>query len=216
MNNQRLTIIILGLAGLAALGAGLGSYFAQQSTPRADIPQGLLWPNPKAFPEVTLYDHNGDDFTAADLQGHWSLVFFGFTHCPDICPMTLHTLDSLQARLTEQGIDPARLQVVFISVDPQRDTPERLAEYVHYFNPDFVGASGDKAAIKRLTRSIGAVYYIGPTETDGTYQVDHSASVFLFDPQARLVSVFTTPHQVEPMSERLLAIQHFIQQQRRL
>ncbi|MCS3902918.1 protein SCO1/2 [Methylohalomonas lacus] len=213
MNNQRLTIVVLVLAGLAALGAGIGSYVAQQAGSEPDTPDGLLWPNPKTFPDVTLYDHNGDDFTTADFKDQWSLVFFGFTHCPDICPNTLSQLDRLQKQLADNGIDDSELQVVFISVDPERDTPERLAEYVEYFNRDFVGASGDKEAIDRLTRSIGAVYHIAEADEDGDYQVDHSASVFLFDPQARMVSVFTTPHEVPSMREQFVAIHDFIEQQ---
>lgn len=212
MNNQRLAIIVLILAGLAALGAGVGSYIAQQYARQADIPMGLLWPNPKEFPDVTLYDHKADDFGRAQFEGHWSLVFFGFTHCPDICPNTMATLERLQRRLVEQGIDEKRLQIVFISVDPQRDDPQRLSNYVTYFDKDFIGASGNKESIDQLTRSMGAVYHIGGADAQDNYQVDHSASIFLFSPRARLVSIFTTPHEVEPMSERFMAIHEFIQQ----
>lgn len=212
MNNQRLAIIVLILAGLAALAAGVGSYIAQQSARQADVPAGLLWPSPQLFPDVTLYDHNGNDFSRAQLEGQWSLVFFGFTHCPDICPNTMATLERLQRRLSQQGIDEEELQIIFISVDPKRDNPQRLASYVTYFDENFIGASGDKETIDQLTRSVGAVYHIGGADEQDNYQVDHSASIFLFSPRARLVSIYTTPHEAEPMSERFMAIRDFIQQ----
>lgn len=213
MNNQRITVIVLVLVALAATAAGIGSYLAQQPS-RAETPAGMLWPNPKVFPDVRLYDQTGSDFDRGNLQGQWSLMFFGFTHCPDICPMTMAELDRLQRQLEAQGIGDNELQTVFVSVDPQRDTPERLAEYVNYFNEDFIGVSGDEEAIERLTRSIGAIYHIGQASDEGDYQVDHSASIFLFDPQARLVSIFTTPHNVSAMNDRFMAIHHFIEQGR--
>lgn len=213
MNNQRILIIIAALLGLAALGAGLGSFIAQQNARTAQTPAGLLWPNPKTFPEVTLYDHNGKDFDHTDMQGQWTLVFFGFTHCPDICPMTLSVLNRMEEQLVDEGGAGQDLRTVFVSVDPGRDTPERLSEYVSYFNEEFIGVSGKPEAIDRLTRSLGAVHHIGKPDANGNYQVDHSASVFLFDPRARLVSIFTTPHEADAMTRRFLAIRDFIQQE---
>lgn len=213
MNNQRLLIVIAVLIGIASIGAGVGSYLAQQTAATSQPPAGLMWPNPKSFPEVTLYNQHGDELTAADLRDQWSLVFFGFTHCPDICPTTLSVLNRVEQQATERGIPEEQLRVVFISVDPKRDTPAKLKDYVNYFNQDFVGASGKREALDKLTRSLGAVYHIGQPDADGEYTVDHSASVFLFDPQARLVKVFTTPHEAANITEQLLAIRDFIQEQ---
>lgn len=213
MNNQRLLIIIAILIGLAALGAGVGSYMAQQNDRTAQTPKGLLWPNPKTFPEVELYDQTGGDFSGADLKGQWTMMFFGFTHCPDICPMTLSVLNRVEQQLADQDIAEQDLRTVFVSVDPKRDTPERLAEYVSYFNEDFIGVSGNPEAIDKLTRSLGAVHHVGEPDDNGDYTVDHSASVFLFDPQGRLVSIFTTPHEADAMAGRFLAIRNFIRQQ---
>lgn len=212
MNNQRILIVILVLIALAALGAGFGSYLALQESREANVPDGLLWPNPKPFPEVTLYDHNGEPFTRTNLKGQWSLLFFGFTHCPDICPQTLSTLDRLEQRLRERGMDANQLRTVFISVDPKRDKPKRLNEYVTYFNEDFIGVSGQPEALDKLTRALGAVYQIEKPDAEGDYLVDHSASVFLLDPQARLVAIFTTPHEPAAMADRFMAFRDFIEQ----
>jgi len=213
MNNQRILVIVAVLIGVAALGAGTGSYLARQADREADTPPGLMWPSPKTFPDVTLYDQTGDDFTASDLKGQWSMVFFGFTHCPDICPMTLSVLNRVEQQLADRDVSEQALRTVFISVDPKRDTPDRLAEYVTYFNDDFTGVSGKPEVLDKLTRSLGTVYHIGEPDEEGDYTVDHSASVFLFDPQARLVSVFTTPHEATDMTEQFLAVREFIERQ---
>jgi len=213
MNNQRILVIVGVLIAVAAAGAGAGSYLALQDRQGKEPPPGVMWPNPKTFPDVTLYDHAGGEFRAADLRGQWSLIFFGFTHCPDICPDTLAVLDRVERRLGEGEIPESELRTVFISVDPRRDTPERLAEYVGYFNDDFIGVSGKPEAIDRLTRSLGAVYQIGDPDEHGDYTVDHSASVFLFDPKGRLISVFTTPHEAAEISNRFRAVRDFIRRQ---
>lgn len=213
MNNQRLLIVLAVLIGIAAIGAGVGSYLAQQTSASSQPPDGVMWPNPKSFPDVTLYDQHGDELSADDLRNQWSLVFFGFTHCPDICPITLSVLDRVKKQATERGIPEDQLHVIFISVDPERDTPAKLKDYVNYFNQDFIGASGKPETLDKLTRSLGAVYYIGEPDAEGEYTVDHSASIFLFDPQTRLVKVFTTPHEAAAITEQLLAIRDFIQEQ---
>lgn len=214
MNNQRILIVVTVLIALAALGAGIGSYFALQKKQGSDAPAGLLWPNPTSFPDVTLYDQKGESFSRADLEGQWSLLFFGFTHCPDICPLTLTTLNQVTQQLETRGLESEALNVVFISVDPQRDTPGRLQQYVSYFNQDFIGVSGQPEALDKLTRTLGAVYHIGERDAEGDYMVDHSASVFLLDPDGRLVSIFTTPHDAPAMADRIMTIRTFIQQQR--
>ena len=140
-------------------------------------------------------------------------MFFGFTHCPDICPATLSVLNRVEQQLADRGITEPELRTVFVSVDPRRDTPERLSEYVNYFNEDFIGVSGKPEVLDKLTRKLGTVYHIGEPDQQGEYLVDHSASIFLFDPSARLVSVFTTPHKADNIAERFLAVRDFIQQE---
>jgi protein SCO1/2 len=134
---------------------------------------------------------------AADLAGHPTLVFFGFTHCPDVCPTTLVKL----AAIKKTGALPG-MRVLFVSVDPGRDTPAVLAPYVHAFDPDFIGATGSAAEIERLARNFG----VAVARVDlpgGDYTMDHSAAVFLLDPHAQIVAVFTPPFDVAPFAADL-------------
>ena len=147
-------------------------------------------PVPLEIPDFELVDHRGGVFDRAALEGGWSLLFFGYTYCPDICPVTLQKLAPVLDLL---GPD-ARLQAVFVSVDPARDDPARLAEYVAFFHPALIGASGEMAEIEKLTRAIGV--YHEKSELPGTgdgYLVDHSSSLFLVGPSARLRAIFHEP-----------------------
>ncbi len=158
----------------------------------------------RPLPEFELIRDDATAMTRADLTGDWSLMFFGFTHCPDICPTTLETLAAVKRRLEREG-EPAP-RVIFTSVDPERDDPETLADYVHYFDPAFVGVTGDREAIDRLTGELGIISARVWDEDRTGYTVDHSASVLLIDPEARVRAVFGTPHRVEPMARDLAAI----------
>lgn len=178
---------------LAALAAGLGLWLGMARFGAAPPPAtqaALLYPAPRAVPDFHLTRADGSPLTLADWRGRWTLAFFGFTHCPDVCPTTLGTLKQVWARL-----DPAlrdRVRVDFVSVDPQRDTPEQLGKYVAYFSPDFVAATGSDEALTALTRSLGLLYARVPGEA-GDYSVDHSAQVVIIDPQGRLVGMFRPP-----------------------
>lgn len=212
MNNRLILIILFALVGVAALGAGIGSHLAMQAQREASPPAGVLWPDPRPVPAVSLTDHTGAQFGRANLEGRWSLLFFGFTHCPDICPMTMVQLDEVERLLAAGGARTDDLQTIFVSVDPDRDSPDRLAEYVKYFNEDFIGVSGEPEELQKLTRGLGAVYFIEDKDPDNDYLVDHSASVFVIDPEGRLIGVFTTPHEPDDMAARLQAIRHFVEQ----
>lgn len=119
--------------------------------------------------------------SSADLQGKWTALFFGYTHCPDVCPATMSILRQAIDKLDEAKQE--QVQVAMISVDPERDTPERLASYVSAFNPSFIGLTGTTEQLDHLTSSIG-IYHERTNETeDGRYDVDHTASVLLLDPE---------------------------------
>lgn len=213
MNNRLILVVLFVLVGVAALGAGLGSHLAMQSQRELAQPAGLLWPDPRPVPAVSLIDHNGAPFDRTQLEGRWSLLFFGFTHCPDICPITMAQLNQVEQRLVADGAGTDDVQTIFVSVDPDRDTPDRLAEYVKYFNEDFIGVSGGADQLQKLARGLGAVYFIEDKDPETDYLVDHSASVFVIDPKGRLVGVFTTPHEPTDMAQRLQAIRDFVEQQ---
>ena len=137
--------------------------------------------------------------TAAALRGHWSLVFPGFTHCPDICPTTLAILDRAHDLL---GPTASALQVILLSVDPERDTPEALARYLAFFNPGFAGVTGEQEQLQRLYTGLG-VQHIRIPGARGEYSVDHSAALLLVDPEGRLAGYFMPPFQAERLAADL-------------
>lgn len=132
--------------------------------------------------ELTLKDHNGKPRTLADFRGKVVTVFFGFTHCPDACPTTLAEMAQV---MRELGADAERVQVLFVTVDPERDTPEVLRQYVPAFHPSFLGLVGDAEATARTAKEFKIFYQKQPLKT-GSYSVDHSAGTYVFDREGRL------------------------------
>jgi protein SCO1/2 len=143
------------------------------------------------LPAFALHRTNGT-LTNADLLGHWTLLDFGYTYCPDICPTTLATLKEVKTRLAVNGTTAP--QFVFVSVDPARDSPERLGEFVRFFDPGFIGVTGDDAALAPLVKHLGVSYQRLDAMDKKLYVVDHSAVVYLIDPQGRLKATFSWPH----------------------
>jgi protein SCO1 len=133
--------------------------------------------------DFRLTDHHGQPRTLADYRGKAVVLFFGYTQCPDVCPTTLAELAETLKRL---GPDAERVQVLFVTVDPERDTPELLARYVPAFNPSFIGLSGDAEATARTAKEFRVIYQKQPGREPGAYTMDHSAGTFMFDPQGRL------------------------------
>ncbi len=165
------------------------------------------------------------DFSAGNIRGKWSLFFFGYTHCPDVCPTELYTLSGMMRKIEKSGDGSSVTapQVVFVSVDPQRDTPDSLQQYVGYYHPSFVGTTGDQVEVDRLSRAMGAmyerVYYLEgrqlmvdeeegvPEGLENSYLINHTASIFLTNPEGELHAIFSTPHQPDVMVRDLAAIQ---------
>ena len=205
LGSTRVTVIILLAATLAAgLGLWLGSRIAPgpagtDSGNAQQLKNALLYPKPRALPAFALDGADGGAFDSSHLQDHWNLVFVGFTHCPDICPTTLATLGELEKALP--GIDPA-LQIVFVSVDPERDSAERATEYARYFSAGSVGVTASHDRLEPFTRSLGMVYMQTPL-AGRDYTVDHSSRVAIVDPQGRQVGVFRPPFVVADMADDL-------------
>ena len=133
--------------------------------------------------DFRLIDHTGHPRTMADFRGKVVVMFFGYTHCPDVCPTTLAEMRQVMQLL---GTDAERLQVLFVTVDPARDTPELLSKYVPSFNPTFLGLYGDAAATEKVARDFKIIYRRAEGKTAESYSVDHSAASLVFDPQGRL------------------------------
>lgn len=204
-------IILMALAAAAALGIMFGIVVQQKKMPpqklQAALATATLYPEDfRPLAPFQLTDHNGRIFDNSRLQEGWHLLFFGFTYCPDVCPMTMQILQTVNKEVSARG-STANPGVVFVSVDPERDTSERLRQYVNYFHPDFTGVSGDHANLQALTRSLGVFYTKAenPQQPD-RYQVDHSASLFLLGPDGRIRALFSAPLQAGAIAQDLLTI----------
>jgi protein SCO1/2 len=177
--------------------------------PMPELQQATVLPNPKILAGFRLVDQDEQPFTPERLRGHWSFAFFGYTHCPDVCPMSLTMLAQVQRKLVQEPDIGQQPQGLFFSVDPERDTPELLSGFVPYFHPDFIGVTGDAEQIKRLTRQLGIVYgKVDPEATEG-YLVDHSAAIILFDPQGRFYALFNVPHDPDKIASDFVAIKDY-------
>ncbi len=133
--------------------------------------------------ELALTDHTGKPRTFADFKGKVVAVFFGFTRCPDVCPTTLAEMKLVKERL---GADGDKLQVLFVTIDPERDTPELLAKYVPAFDPTFLGLYGNADATAKTAKEFKVFYQKAPGSSPDNYSMDHTAATFIYDPQGRL------------------------------
>ena len=200
------TLLLFGIFGLVML---VTYILVKPSTPPPEL-AGVLRPEFKLIQPFELIDHNNVSFSEQRLRGKWTFAFFGYTSCPDICPATLYVLNSAQDLLQDQAGDVhTDTQVLFISVDPERDTTELLATYVPYFNREFIGATADKAEIDSLTRQFGAGYIIEPETSAGQYTVAHTSAIFLVDPLGRLVAAFSQPHYAATIASQYEKIQTY-------
>lgn len=163
----------------------------------------VILDTPRALSDFRLTDHRGDAFTPEDLSGHWSLVFFGFTQCPDVCPTTMALLDRFHGAL--EGTEAEEPQVVMVSVDPARDTPPRLAGYVPYFNEAFVGVTGEFLDLFRFATELNAPFRKVPGQGDD-YLVDHSANVVLINPRGDYHGFFRAPLDLARMKVTFRAV----------
>ncbi|MFQ5418385.1 MAG: SCO family protein [Myxococcota bacterium] len=157
---------------------------------------------PLPIPDFELTDHRGAIFDAGRLRGRWSFLFFGYTFCPSICPNTLGTLRTVNELLEASEEALADVQFVFVSVDPERDTPERLAQFVPYFHPDFIGATGRPEELEHLAKALG-IYHARSDETPvdaRDYLVDHTSAILLVDPRAQLHAVYSHPDEPEAIA----------------
>ena len=198
-------IIIL----VASLLFFIAFFFIIQGPPKQIIPKELvavMRPVATSLKPFTLINKNNKAFNNQHLEGKWSLIFFGYTHCPDICPTTLVTLKQTNKKLQKHPGASSDLQVIFVSVDPERDTPEGLASYVSYFNKGFIGVTGTKENLISFTKQFSAAYIKEPVDKSGDYLVSHTSSIFLVNPAQKLVASFSPPHVVETIAEQYLKI----------
>lgn len=212
MNKLRTTVLMLAAIAFAGTALVGGMYAANTLMSPATLEnQDLGATYLEGGREITdfeLVDHTGERFGNDDLQGQWTLMFFGFTHCPDICPMTLAELSRVHTMLEEDG-KGGNVRTVFVTVDPARDTPERLEAYVTNFHDDFRGVTGPLDKIDVLARDMGIAHIRHDDDDDMDYMVDHGASVLLVNPDGRFQAMFGSPHRAPEIAEDLKTIIDF-------
>lgn len=161
-----------------------------------------LLAHPRPLTSFSLTDDRNRPFDLDSLKGKWTFIFFGFTNCPDVCPTTLATMARASETIAKSSADAKAVQVVFISVDPNRDTVSKLRQYLDYFDSTFIGATGDNTQIRKLAVQLDAAYEVTIVPGLNSYPVLHSPGVFLVDPRARYHAVFTPPHDAVAISRR--------------
>ncbi|NNJ94747.1 MAG: SCO family protein [Halobacteria archaeon] len=187
------------IIGALAMGAGIWvASLLTKHSPVADPLAATRFPAARPVQAFSLLDHNGNVFDNATLAGHWSFLFFGYTHCPDVCPTTMSVLNSVARRLQDAG---ENIRFVMVTVDPERDTPEKLGQFVTYFNGKFIGVTGSETDLQQLTKQLGIMFMrVNDADNAAGYLVDHTASVFLFDPDGNYHAVFSPPLTAEAMA----------------
>ncbi|MCJ8318296.1 MAG: SCO family protein [Colwellia sp.] len=187
--NKLLYVIV----AIVALAAGLLGFY--KSFYLAQPEHALYYQQPRVLKPFQLTDHQGSPFTNEQVTGKWSWVFFGYTSCPDVCPTTLQELNFIYDELT----DIADNQVLLVSVDPQRDSQEKLAQYIAYFNREFKALRADHGVLFPFARNMGLMYAITDSESDNdsnAYLVDHSASIVLINPDGQIAAIFKPEQEI--------------------
>lgn len=205
-----MSLALWATLALAGLSAGISVSSAAQGGPGPpELAGGVAFDPPKTIDPFALRTHEDRPFGPDQLEGRWTFMFFGYTHCPDVCPNTLGILSAALRRLVNKHRGMLRdTQIVFVSIDPQRDTPEKLAEYLPYFNQSFVGVTGPPAEIARFARSLG-IRYARNEGPGGEYFMEHSTNIVLFDKTGRVSALLFAPHTAQNLASDLLRARRY-------
>jgi len=192
-----------------------GMYFSGNlSVKHKPIIEGTLFDKAKPLEPFSLVDHHKQSFNAASFKGKWSFVFFGYTQCPDVCPQTMQILKAVSIEFDRQDNMPepskdtkgpkvdgyfSNTQFVFVTVDPARDTPDKLAKYVSYFGKNFIGLTGKNTQLDAITRQFGILHKVTPNKDPTKYQVDHGGNIILINPKGEYQAMFRYPHNEKKM-----------------
>lgn len=205
---------VIGLIGLLAIAVGImANLWWQQQSIRSEepftLPHGTyLYDQGIGFPAFDLLNQYGKQITNAEVMNQWHVWFFGFTHCPDICPMSMSTLSAVKQKLANGLQSSGGLKIVFVTVDPERDQPQRLHEYVNAFDEDILGITGTPQGLEALRKSLGIIAVKVETDNSAAGPLfDHSSSVYLTAPDGRIAALFPAPHDVNQLADSIQAIQ---------
>jgi protein SCO1/2 len=205
---RRMLLTLMIASGAATAGFGWARYAGPQGlwARTSDQTRALLWPGPRPAADCSMTAQDGQPWTAGKLGGQWTLAYFGYLSCPDVCPSTIAALAGMRKQAAAEGDAPA---VLFVSVDPANDTPERIGPYLAHFDPALVGVAGTPEDTARLTRSLG-VYYQEHIDANGTRTMDHTTSVIVIDPAGNGVAALTAAHDATLLLEQYrLVRRHF-------
>ena len=195
-------LFLITIAVIALLFGAWLYHNTHQAPAKPQLAAATIFTQARTISPFQLTDANQKSLTLENFKGHWSLVFFGFTNCPDLCPTTLATLNQAYKKLETAHIKLP--QVLFISVDPDRDDPEQMHEYLSSFNPHFLGATGQQTQIDQLTHELSVLYT--KTTNQNQVSIDHSGTILIINPQGQFYGVFTTPHDANKIAQDMQQI----------
>ena len=206
MQKSTLAIVIMGVISIII------GVLAQQSERKPEqlpeLKSTIILPSPKALSGVQFTTHENKPFTREDLLGVWTILFPGFTNCPDICPTTMQTLKTVKKSMGENN-SWGNYQVVMMTVDPKRDTIDKLSKYVPYFDPEFIGIAADEKTTERFAKQIGVLFFARDEDGSENYEVDHSASIILINPKVEWAGAISAPHNSDEIISDLSTLASF-------
>ena len=213
MSKRTLPLLIIAvLAAIGGLWASQGLFGpmttdSSRASPLPAVSSITLMSTPRVLPAFSLQQSDGTALTGEELHGHWTVVFVGFTHCPDICPTTLAELNGAQKQWAALP-EATRPRVLFVSADPERDSPQLTGDYAHAFNTDSLAATAPLTQLEAFTRSLSLVFMKvpGPSGNPADYSIDHNAALIVLDPQARMAGVITPPFNPKAIAADLIAL----------
>jgi protein SCO1/2 len=188
-------LMVTVLAAIAGIGAVTARQVLMVNSPAAQAApeiNGFVLQQPRLLPAFELLNGQAETFTGADFAGSWSFLYFGFTYCPDICPTAMVEMAKLKTLLSASHPD-LLAEFYLVSVDPERDTPQRVQEYVTYFDDSFNGLTGDLDDISKLAQTASVIHVIEPSADGKSYEVGHSSTITLLDPQGSIRAIFKEP-----------------------
>lgn len=207
-NRTTAIVLVAAFAAAAGLWASRQYFGSVRHSPWPQTKAVRLFEPPRTLPAFSLRQSDGTQLIPGELKGHWTLVFLGFTHCPDVCPTTLAEL-SVAQKQWDSIPESTRPRVLFVSVDPERDPPDRIGEYAHGFHKDTLAATADIPALETFTKSLGMVFGKVPAPEGAPadqYTMDHSASMAVLDPQGRMAGLIRPPLDPNAIAADLAAL----------
>jgi len=199
--NRRVAAILIAIV-IILVGLGVYAHFKHKAIQRTETQDNQTYlPAPKAISPFKLTDDSGKPFTNDNLKGRWSMVFFGFTHCGQVCPVTLTELNKMYQLLEKDLASNQLPQIVFISVDPERDSQKVIHNYIKNFNPDFIGATADTENLNIFIKELGLYYNKTDGKNSDNYGVNHSSQIFIFNPNGDWVGFASYPSQSNQLAK---------------